>query len=302
MEKQYNYSEISYCKHAEHFNEHVNGGGKEKHAKTWLEEDTVDAWRHLRMYKSIDPVLKGDPSATWLTVGDGRYGKDAKYIINKGHTALATDISDYLLKEAVDLGYIPEYRKENAESLSFSDSEFDYVFCKESYHHFPRPYIALYEMLRVANKGIVLIEPNDSYISEKVSIVIFRNLKNIIKKLLNKKTERNRFEQSGNYVYSMSMREMEKVALGLNLNVIAFKGLNDSYIKGVEYEKLTSDGPLNKKVQSNIKKADLLCRLGIKEFGLLVSIIFKNEPDLDLLKQLQDGDYQVKMLPKNPYA
>ena len=52
---------------------------------------------------------------------------------------LVTDISSNLLKEAKDIGYISKYKQENAESLSFQDDEFDYVFCKESYHHFPRP-------------------------------------------------------------------------------------------------------------------------------------------------------------------
>jgi hypothetical protein len=74
--------------------------------------------------------LIADPQARWLTVGDGRYGNDAKYISNKGGHALASDISDCLLKEAKDIGYIAEYKKENAEALSFQDAEFDYVLAE----------------------------------------------------------------------------------------------------------------------------------------------------------------------------
>ena len=66
----------------------------------------------------------------------------------------ATDIAEVLLKEAKEEGYIKAYSKENAESLSFADNEFDFVFCKESYHHFPRPMIALYEILRVVKRGL----------------------------------------------------------------------------------------------------------------------------------------------------
>ncbi|MEZ5593447.1 MAG: class I SAM-dependent methyltransferase [Gammaproteobacteria bacterium] len=144
---------------------------KAAQAKTWFVKDTVDAWRHLRMYQTIDPILEVDPQSKWLTVGDGRYGKDAKYIIEKGSDALATDISEYLLMEAKNIGYINKYKLENAELLSFQDSMFDYVLCKESYHHFPRPMVALYEMLRVTKKGVFLIEPNDAYVVNKYSVI-----------------------------------------------------------------------------------------------------------------------------------
>lgn len=75
-----------------------------------------------------------------------------------------TDISEYLLAEARRRGLITKYALENAERLSFADQSFDYVFCKESFHHFPRPYQALYEMLRVAREAVLLIEPNDPHI------------------------------------------------------------------------------------------------------------------------------------------
>ena len=158
------FQDKSYQQHRELFKEYTQNGGKAAHAKTWIEKDTVDTWRHQRMYQVLDPILVAEPKAKWLTVGDGRYGNDAKYITEKGCDALATDISEYLLKEAKDIDYISKYKLENAESLSFHDLEFDYVFCKESYHHFPRPMLALYEMLRVANSGVLLIEPNDSQI------------------------------------------------------------------------------------------------------------------------------------------
>lgn len=295
------FKEKSYQQHSEHFKEYSPGGKKEAHAKTWFEKDTVDAWRHQRMYQLLDPILIADPEAKWLTVGDGRYGKDAKYIIEKGCNAIASDISDYLLKEAKNIGYISEYKKENAESLSFQDSEFDYVFCKESYHHFPSPMLALYEMLRVANKGVLLIEPNDAYINNKILGIIFRNLKNIIKLLLCRKTNRHLFEESGNYVFSISRREIEKVALGLNYKIVAFKGINDAYFAGVEYEKLSEKGPLQKKIKVLINFANILCKLGFMDYGILAAIIFKNNPSKKLIQQLTKEGYEIIHLPDNPY-
>ena len=295
------FQEKSYKKHSEHLDEYSHGGKKEAHAKKWFENDTVDAWRHQRMYQVLDPLLVENPQAKWLTVGDGRYGKDAKYILEKGCNVLATDISETLLKVAKDIGYIAKYKKENAESLSFEDSEFDYVFCKESYHHFPRPMVALYEMLRVASSGVLLIEPNDSYIINKYSEILFRNMRNMIKFLLGRKTDKHSFEESCNYLFSISRREVEKVALGLNFNIVAFKGINDAYFEGVEYEKLSDKGPLQKKVRIFINIANFLCKLGLMDYGLLASIIFKKEPSEELLQQLIKEGYEIIRLPDNPY-
>ena len=99
------FQDKSYRQHSEHFKQYTQNGKKAAHAKTWFEKDTVDAWRHLRMYHVLDPILVAEPQAKWLTVGDGRYGKDAKYISEKGCDVLATDISEHLLKEAKNIGY-----------------------------------------------------------------------------------------------------------------------------------------------------------------------------------------------------
>lgn len=301
MSRDGSFQEKSYRQHAEHFKQFSSGGKKELHAKTWFEKDTVDAWRHQRMYKVVDPILMSDINAKWLTVGDGRYGNDAKYILDKGCKAIASDISDSLLKEANDSGYIFEYKKENAESLSFKDSEFDYVLCKEAYHHFPRPMIALYEMLRVADKAILIIEPNDYYINNKISEIICKNVKHFIKILLRIKSDRQTFEDSGNYVFRISRREIEKVALGLNHKMVAFKGINDAYLQGVEYEKISDNGPLQKKVKALINVENFLCKLGLMDYGIIAAIIFKREPSKELLQKLSEVGYEIIQLPENPH-
>ena len=253
------------------------------------------------MYQVLDPVLVAEPQARWLTVGDGRYGKDAKYIIEKGCDALATDISEHLLKEASDTGYIPGYKVENAESLSFPDSEFDYVLCKESYHHFPRPMLALYEMLRVASSGVLLVEPNDLYVVNRCPAILFRNVKNIVRLFLGRETSKHRFEETGNYVFSISRREVEKVALGLNYRTMAFKGINDVFFPGVECEKIADNGPLQKKTKRLINAANLLCKLGLMDYGNLAAVIFKKEPSGELLRQLVGTGFEIVRLPDNPH-
>jgi ubiquinone/menaquinone biosynthesis C-methylase UbiE len=296
-----NFNQESYKSHEGHYDDHIHGGQKEAHSKTWFETDTVDAWRHARMYNSLDPLLRAYPKASWLTVGDGRYGKDAHYIQEKGLKVLASDISEALLKEGKEIGYIEDYRKENVEALTFPNEEFDFVFCKESYHHFPRPMIALYEMLRVAKKAVVLIEPNDEYVYSTVLEILFRNIKNLIKYILHKKIVNHSFEEVGNYVYSISRREVEKVALGMNYKVLAFKGINDYYKEGVEYEKATNNSKLFRQLKRRICFFDLLTKFRLKKYTTLTVVIFKEESKLIPMDDLVKEGYEVVVLPNNPY-
>lgn len=284
-----------------HQRQHHDSYGKDpekmRHAETWLLENTIDAWRHNRMYKVIDPFLGYYKKATWLTIGDSRYGKDAHYIEERGGEVLATDISIALLKEARNSGFIKDFKRENAEGLSFKDESFDFVFCKESYHHFPRPTIALYEMLRVAKKAVILIEPNDAP-SKLQSIII-----NFSKKgnTSFKRGYFNSFEESGNYVYKISEREIEKIALGIGLQYLAFNGLDDYYLQGVEYKNVNTPTFLFFKIKTILALLDILYKLKLRERSLLTAVIFKNEPKQRLKKNLIKSGYRLITLPDNPY-
>ena len=273
--------------------------------KSWFEKDTVDFWRHHRMFAPLIPLLEHYKNSNWLTVGDGRYGLDSIRLkeMQPGLKVLPTDLSTVLLQFSKENNLISEYRKENAEALSFADDTFDFAFCKESYHHFPRPYIALYEMLRVAKEGIIFIEPNDKrerMIPEKIMI----SIKKIAKKILGRPIPHEEtwsFEVSGNYIYTTSKNEMEKVALGLQLPTVAFCPYNDYYEKGVEFEKAIPGNKLFEKVKSAISRADLRSKLGLQNYNCMVSVIFKKSPDQELRKQLIQSGFQVIDLPENPY-
>jgi SAM-dependent methyltransferase len=54
------------------------------------------------------------------------------------------------------------YVKQDIEKVSFKNKSFDLVFVKEAVHHVARPIQGLYEMLRVAKKGVIFIEPQES--------------------------------------------------------------------------------------------------------------------------------------------
>jgi SAM-dependent methyltransferase len=128
----------------------------------YSQPESIDNWRHTRMLDLTKPIWRAFPASTWMTIGDGRYGSDAAYLRSQGVDVLATSLTDDKLKYAHERGYIGAFQAENAEQLSLPDNSIDFVLCKESYHHFPRPPIALYEMLRVARLAVVLIEPLDN--------------------------------------------------------------------------------------------------------------------------------------------
>jgi len=295
------FSAVSYERHAQVYSNYASGEAKSETAQAWLRPGTINTWRFERMYACANPLLEVYPGANWLTVGDGRYGMDAMYLHAHGARALATDISGTLLEEARAKGLIQEYRVENAEALSFRDRSFDFVLCKESYHHFPRPMCALHEMLRVASRAVILIEPNDQACPEGVVTTLSRLTKNLIKKALRRPAAYHDFEDAGNYVYSVSRREMEKVALGMALRTVAFKGVNDYYLPGVEFEPADPASALFRKVSGKIAHYDRLCRLGINQPGLLAAIIFYEAPSGGLKDALRRHGYDVVDLPENPF-
>jgi len=291
----------SYRAQEQVYEAYSKDGNKADHAAAWLKPGTINHWRFDRIYKLVDPLLAQAPGADWLTVGDGRYGLDAQYLIAHGAKALPTDISDTLLAEAKSAGLIKAYRKENAESLSFADESCDYVLCKESYHHFPQPMKALYEMLRVARQAVIMIEPNDQTIVHGGVGVLSRMLKDIVKRALGRPVDYHNFETSGNYAYAISRREMEKVALGAGMHVVAFRGINDYYLPGVEFEPSDPTNDLFRRVAGKIARYDLLCKMGISQPALLAVVLFKRPPSAELRENLGRQGFDVVDLPQNPY-
>lgn len=265
----------------------------EDRCKLMLNHNTINRWRLERLYRCVDPLLKMFPGSNWLTVGDFYYGSDAQYIQSKGFNVVASDVDDHFLKKGKEIGYIENYSKENVESLSYDDGKFDFVICKETLHHLPRPYIGLYEMLRVSKVGVVLIVPYDRFINaspiEKLGNWMLKKLKGKMHDL---------YEPSGNYKYPISKREIEKIGLGLNLPCVAFKTINDYYRDNLGIEFKEKDDPVLKKVQRQIAFRDFLWKFRIFPPTFLATIIFKMEINADIL--IADG-YEVTNLTRNPY-
>jgi SAM-dependent methyltransferase len=292
------FQEVAYRKQAADFDQDLSDPRRLAIGRTWFDKTTADYWRHSRMYEAVD-AFRSEADSRWLTVGDGRYGLDAIRIREKGFRfVLPTNISATLLAKAKEDGRIDDYAVENAEALSFQDGSFDYVFCKESYHHFPRPAVALYEMLRVARKAVILIEPND--LSSSLFTLVKQRLRNLIRGRTH--FDAANYEDSGNYMYSISRREMEKVALGLNLPIVASKSLSDTYITGCEFQPASWRSPYYRRIRLRCALQDALAALSLHYRPVLMAVIFKQQPAPAVLGALSSRRWKVVALPRNPYV
>lgn len=283
-----------------------NDDTRQRLVESWFNDNTVDYWRHFRMIAPLKPIFSTHKGARCLTIGDGRFGLDSIKLKKLEPTldVLPTDISTDLLEKAKEKELISDFSCENAEHLSFGDDAFDFSICIESYHHFPRPAIAFYEMLRVSKRAIILVEPNDIHPKAFLRSII-DSIKKGIKKIIKKPIFHEdtwRYEESGNYIYSVSKREFEKMALSLNLPTLAFLNFNDYYEEGVEFADTSSDSKTFKKVKRKISNANRRSKLGLQNYSSLIAVIFKQEPDEHLISEMRREGFEVIPLPRNPHA
>lgn len=254
---------------------------------------SVDNWRHTRMLASALPLIQGYPGATWMTVGDGSYGSDAGYLKECGVKACATSIVSEPLELAKKRGFIDDWARENAEALSQASESVDMVLCKEAYHHFPRPPVALYEMLRVARKFVVLIEPNDQYRP-------LNHLKILVKRLL-RGDKTDEYEESGNFIYRINVREMEKLLRAAGIETYAVRYMNDFYLPRLASGTWHRWNYESAATAAGIAMQDLLARARVLGWGLCALILFKCEPTQEATRLMSEAGYRIVRLPRNPY-
>jgi ubiquinone/menaquinone biosynthesis C-methylase UbiE len=281
----------SYDRHKQHEMELAE---KTNLPSCYCRPNSVDAWRHRRMLECVLPIVKQSPEAKWLTVGDGGFGSDAFFLQSYGIDVIATSISTHTLEIAHQRGLIKKYAAENAESFSLPDNAVDFVLCKESFHHFPRPTLAFYEMLRIARRGIALIEPAEGPSRPLAA------LKVLVKRLLRHDVS-DQFEPSGNFIYRVSIRETSKMLTALGYRHFAWKGINDFWyppFATAEFGKM-SFGAVGTRL--GIAAQDLLAQARLLNYGLVALICFKEQPAAKLIANLKQSGFAVANLPQNPY-
>ncbi len=269
------------------------------------QQNPIIQWFHKSMYQTLKPFC--NPNTQWLTIGDS-YGTDATFLETQNvQKVIASDISDAFLKINHQAGFIKHYQKINAEQIELPSNSIDYVLCKEAYHHFPRPYIAVYEMLRVCQEAIVLIEPLDPLLKMPLLMALCNVLDNINPKIV-QKIWKNRysFETVGNFVYKISERECCKLAAAINLPAVAFKGINCNFSGFNKHAVGKTINPkqhqsIIDKLKKGLSVRNFLTRLGIVPAEMLCVVIFKTLPDEQTIEKMKNAGFQYTSLPKNPY-
>jgi ubiquinone/menaquinone biosynthesis C-methylase UbiE len=310
------YREWSYSFQAEHFENTEQFPAKL--IESWLRDDTADAWRHNRMYEAASLLVQDEKNSKWLTIGDGRWGLDSIKLRKIGFTKiLASDLAETYLKKSKAQGLIDNYKIINGEEMDFQSKSVDFVFCKESLHHFPLPYKALYEFIRVARKGFLLIEPNDRYRIDVTKSKIknrfnWAQVKDLIVKFTLQRYTLNEassliyndpsWEPSGNYTHTFSQRDFEKFAYGAGMHTLMFKGLNDHYIEGCEYE--VADAKVSDvfaEIVNVITKKNFEMNAGMYQPDLLMIVVFIDKPTELQLKNFEKNKWKIIKLSPNPY-
>jgi ubiquinone/menaquinone biosynthesis C-methylase UbiE len=262
----------------------------ELHARlypTWWDDSTANHWRHRRFMEPVLDVLQ-TKDQKWLTIGDGS-GHDTWIMRNEGFKdILTTDIGSGTLKRSLAEGYIDKFDQANAENLQFADEQFDFVLCKEAFHHMRRPYMGIYEMMRVAKRAVVLIEPQDQWAdfpprAGKAAAS---------------------YERVGNYVYSLSQREVQKISLGMNLPGYACKNMQDVYIQGCEFAKAEPTDPVFATMVNTVKALEQRCNQNQEKWNYIMTIFFKDESlftNPALVDRMQSYGWQFEKTNTNPH-
>ena len=110
-----------------------------------------------------------------------------------------SDLSEESVQMTLKLNKNIQGGVEDNENLSFADDSFDYVFIAASLHHLPRPLVGLYELIRVARYGVIVIEPNDSWLTRLATH--FKLATEV--------------EEAGNYVYRFSAWDIKRISRAL---------------------------------------------------------------------------------------
>lgn len=280
------YNQDSYRKHEEY----INSNADDKYIKDLYDEKSPIFHYNNVFFQYLDPLI--ELKTNWLTIGDST-GIDAAYIKRKGGMATATDLSTKTLEQIFLQGHIDAYESQNVENISYSDNSFDYVCCKEAYHHFPRPPIGFYEMLRVSQKAVVIIEPVDINLSFP-PVMFIRNILDRFSTKLLRKIWKNQYsyEVVGNFVYKVSFREFEKMAVALDLPCIAYAGFNT--VMSARWES---------HAKQNLKRSfiNFLCKWSLIPYHHISIIVFKEKPSESTKEKMRGLGYKVYDLPKNPY-
>ncbi len=297
-------------KQRQHHDTHYRRRLEEGTVETWLDFDNADSWANTICMEDLRGFLEATPQKTFVTIADGKGGKEARFLTALGHEALPTDLSVDVLAEAKARGLISNFSKQDAQKLSFDDGSFDWALVKESLHHLPLPYSALYEMLRVSREGAILIEPRYTptrpqwgakacvgYLAARF-LGIWRWAPRL--PVSEDPVPPGTYEEAGNYVYQFSAYELMQLGLAAGICHVAYISAHHIYQEG--YDKIRGKALENLKQERQrwMKRFDETN--GRDAAPLLTFVFFKQAPSETQRRALIDAGFHMPTLHPNPYV
>lgn len=145
-------------------------------ASRWQFHDTKDPLirylRDRRLHKALARVrrLHGGPLEDFsVLVVCGGVGGEASFFANQGFNDVTnTDFSTNALQVCKRRDPRLKTHLLNAEAMDLESESFDLVVVQDGLHHLPRPVLGLNEMIRVARRAVVVLEPHTGLVAKAI--------------------------------------------------------------------------------------------------------------------------------------
>lgn len=117
-------------------------------------------------------ITKSHPAEWDVLIVCGGVGGEGTLLANLGFRKVT--VSDFS-KNALEICKVRDARLQtcilNVEQLDLPDDSFDLVLVQDGLHHLPRPALGLTEMLRVARRAVVVVEPHSGVVAKLLGTV-----------------------------------------------------------------------------------------------------------------------------------
>lgn len=111
-------------------------------------------------------VANSSPSSWDVLVVCGGVGGEGTVLANMGFKSVTvSDFSENALRVCNERDARLETRILNAENLDLAKGSFDLVVIQDGLHHLSRPVLGFTEIIRVAKKGAIVIEPHSGIVA-----------------------------------------------------------------------------------------------------------------------------------------
>jgi SAM-dependent methyltransferase len=142
-------------------------------AQRWAFHDSDDPatryTRDRRLRIAIDRLQRvtGDDLSSWSAlVTCAGAGGEGTYLANRGMGSVTvSDFSARALEHCRNRDPRLDTLQLDAEQLEVADESYDLVLVQDGLHHLPRPVLGLTEMLRVARRAVVVMEPHEGFVT-----------------------------------------------------------------------------------------------------------------------------------------